>query len=223
MALTTHAIQVGGVARRFLLAERWPAPSTIVLSLHGSRSSPEGHARLSNMEALTAQGAVVCFPQASVSSGSGFEWDPDADEGFLRATVAALVDRFPSARAQVCMAGMSGGARMSSRFASRHPDEVMVLGAVAGLRAPARDTLERPVRVVAFHGTSDRINPFLGSGTPRWDESVLNAAKAWARANGHSTEAQQEQVSRRLTRLNFGAEGRPGAVTLWVCNGAGHT
>ena len=121
------------------------------------------------------------------------------------------------------MAGMSGGARMSSRFAARNPDSVMLLGAVAGLRAPARSALERPVRVVAFHGTSDRINPFDGGATDRWHESVIDAAKAWAEANGHSTEPQQDEVTATLTRLTFGTEAEPGAVTLWVSRGAGHT
>jgi polyhydroxybutyrate depolymerase len=175
------------------------------------------------MEALTEQGAVICFPQGSVPSGSGFEWDLVVDEGFLQATVASLREQFASARTRVCMTGMSGGARMSSWFAARHPETVMVLGAVAGLRAPPVGILERPVRVVAFHGTSDRINPFGGSGTVRWDQSVTDAASAWARANGHRTEAVQEPVTPRVTRLDFGDEDEPGAVTLWVCQGAGHT
>jgi len=112
---------------------------------------------------------------------------------------------------------------MSSRFASMHPEMVMVLGAVTGLRAQVRATLERSVRVLAFHGTSDRINPFGGGTTDRWHESVVDAAETWAKANGHSGEAQHDVVSPRLTRLSFGAEGEPGAVTLWVCKGAGHT
>ena len=99
----------------------------------------------------------------------------------------------------------------------------MLLGAVAGLRAPAVSTLERPVRVLAFHGTSDRINPFAGGSSPRWDESVLDAAKAWARANGHPADPEMGEVTPTLTRLDFGAETEPGAVTLWISRGAGHT
>ncbi len=223
LALSSQLVQVNGVARRFLLAEPSRPPSIIVLSLHGSRSSPEGQARLSRMEALTQDGAVVAFPQASLGSGSGYEWDLESDEAFLRAMVATLSDQFPGAHKRICMAGMSGGARMSSRFAARYPEKVMVLGAVAGLRAPVCPAFERPVRVVAFHGTSDRINPFGGGATTRWDESVLDAAKAWASANGHSTEPQQDEVTSALTRLSFGLEEDPGAVTLWVSRGAGHT
>ena len=175
------------------------------------------------MASLTDHGAVVCFPQGSLQSGSGSEWDLVSDDRFLRATVSTLQNQYPMAHPQVCVAGMSGGARMASRFASMHPDKVMVVGAVAGLRAPVRPMLEPPVRVLAFHGTSDRINAFGGGATDRWNESVVEAARAWADANGLSGEAEQEAVSPTLTQLRFGAEREPGAVNLWVCKGAGHT
>jgi len=224
LTLSPQFIEVDGVARRFLLAEPPRPPSIIVLSLHGSRSGPESQARLSHMASLTDHGAVVCYPQGSLRSGSGSEWDLTRDDRFLRATISSLQDRFPMAHPQVCVAGMSGGARMASRFASMHPDKVMVLGAVAGLRSPARPMLERPVRVVAFHGTSDRINPFGGGTTDRWNEGVMEAARAWVRANGHpGEEFEHDAVSPTLTKFHFGAEGDPGAVTLWVCTGAGHT
>jgi poly(3-hydroxybutyrate) depolymerase len=118
---------------------------------------------------------------------------------------------------------MSGGARMASRFASSGRNPVRVLGAVAGLRMPAVERLGHPVRVVAFHGTSDRINPCGGGVTARWSESVLDAASAWARANGHSPEPERTEFTRSLTRLSYGPLDDPGAVTLWVCDGAGHT
>lgn len=175
------------------------------------------------METLTESGAVVAFPQGSLRSGSGYEWDLESDDHFLQAMVATLLDQFPGSHAWICISGMSGGARMASRFAARHPDEVLLLGAVAGLRAPERPKLERPVQVVAFHGTADRINSFDGGATSRWDESVLEAAKGWAAANGLPQEPKPDDVTPTLTRLRFGSEEDPGAVTLWVCRGAGHT
>ena len=32
-----------------------------------------------------------------------------------------------------------------------------------------------------FHGTADRLNPVAGAGAERWNESVPDAAAAWAR------------------------------------------
>lgn len=224
MTTSWHSIEVmGGAARRLLVAEPRGTPSTVLLSLHGSRSSPENQRRLSRMEPLAARGAVVAFPQGGLPLGSGWEWDLSGDQAFLKAAVDYLRQRFQPSTARLGVTGMSGGARMASRFASTARDEVAVLGAVAGLRSPAPVPLQHPVRVVAFHGTSDRINPLAGSGTARWNESVFDAAVAWARANDVAPEPRQEEVTGALTRFSFGPDAGPGAVTLWVARGAGHT
>ena len=111
---------------------------------------------------------------------------------------------------------------MSSHFASVHPELVQAVGAVAGLRAPV-GPVRRPVPIISFHGTKDRINPYDGSGTQRWNESVPDAAKVWALANGIAARATEVAVSPTLTRTTYGEEGQPGEVTLWTSRGAGHT
>jgi polyhydroxybutyrate depolymerase len=223
MPVAPHTIEVGGVRRRLLVAAPTGAPSAIVLSLHGSTSTPERQVRLSRMAPLAEQGAVVAFPHGSIPSRAGWEWDLNGDVAFLDALVDYLRETFRATAVPLCASGMSGGARMASRFSSSGRDPVRVLGAVAGLRAPAVERLDRPVRVVAFHGTRDRINPYGGGSTPRWSESVLDAASGWARANGHSPEPERTEVTPSLTRLSYGPPDDPGAVTLWVCDGAGHT
>ena len=223
MSVESHTVEVGGVSRGLLVAAPAGAPTAIVVSMHGSTSTPEPPVGLSRMAALSEQGAVVAFPQGSIAARAGWEWDMHADVTFLDATVDHVRDLWDGPEVPLCVCGMSGGARMASRFASsgRHP--VRVLGAVAGLRMPAVARLGSPVRVVAFHGTADRINPYAGGRTPRWTESVRDAAAAWARANGHSPDAEETRVTPSLTRLSYGPGDDPGAVTLWVCEGAGHT
>ena len=223
MTLRAEVLKVAGLARRFLLAEPSGAPSVIVLSLHGSRSSPEGQARLSSMERLGSSGAVVAFPGAAWPLGSGFEWDLEGDVEYLQVLVGWLLARYPEADRRVCLAGMSGGARIASRFASLHPEAVQVLGAVAGLRAPAQARLEHPLRVLAFHGTADRFNPFAGSGTERCNESVPDAAAAWARALGLPSEPSRQELTGHLSRISFSDPGEVATVTLFISEGAGHT
>jgi polyhydroxybutyrate depolymerase len=218
-----HEIEVGGARRQLLVAAPAGAPNGILLTMHGSGSTPERQVGLSRMAPLAEQGAVVAFPQGSIPRRDGWEWDMHGDVAFLDAAVDYLRDTFAATAVPVCVSGMSGGARMASRFSSSGRNPVRVLGAVAGLRMPAVERLERPVRVVAFHGTRDRFNPYGGGPTARWSESVLDAASAWARANGHSPEPEQAEVTSSLTRLSYGPPGDPGAVTLWVCVGAGHT
>lgn len=223
MPVTSHTIIVDGIERRLLVAAPNGAPTALLISMHGSTSTPERQVQLSRMAALTEQGAIVAFPQGSVPSRAGWEWDLDRDVAFLDAVLDDLGQTFGATELPVCVTGMSGGARMASRFSSSGRTPVRVLGAVAGLRRPAVERLASPVRVVAFHGTRDRINPYDGGRTARWDESVLDAAAAWAWANGHPPEPELTEVTGSLTRLSYGPQDDPGAVTLWVCRGAGHT
>ncbi len=65
-------MRVAGVPRRYLLAEPEVAPTGLLLSLHGSRSSADGQARLSGLARLAeTEGAVVAFPEAVHPIGTG--------------------------------------------------------------------------------------------------------------------------------------------------------
>jgi polyhydroxybutyrate depolymerase len=223
VSLGSHTIEVGGARRRLLVAAPTGAPTAILVSMHGSGSTPERQVQLSRMAPLAEQGAVVAFPEGAIPRRAGSEWDLHGDVGFLDAAVDYLRESFDAPDVPLCVSGMSGGARMASRFSCSGCHPVRVLGAVAGLRMPAVEQLEHPVRVVAFHGTRDRINAYRGGPTARWSEGVLAAASAWARANGHSPEPERTKVTPSLARLAYGPAEDPGAVTLWVCDGAGHT
>ena len=223
LTVERHTIEVGEARRQLLVAAPTGAPTAILVTMHGSTSTPEAQVRLSRMAPLAEQGAVVAFPQGSISSRGGWEWDLHGDVAFLDAVVDYLRETFGATAVPLCVSGMSGGARMASRFSSSGRNPVRVLGAVAGLRMPAVEQLDHPVRVVAFHGTRDRFNPYGGGSTARWSESVLDAASAWARANGHSPEPERTEFTPSVTQLSYGPRGDPGAVTLWVCDGAGHT
>lgn len=224
MSLEAYSVRVDGTSHCFLLAEPGRSASAIVLSLHGTGSTAPEQARLSRMASLAdGTGAVVAFPEAVIPRGHGFEWDQELDEPFLLQLIADLVQRFPAAGARVCLTGMSGGARLSCHLAWRRADLVTMVGAVAGLRAGDGPPPSRPVAVVAFHGTADRINPYAGSGTPRWGESVPDAARRWAAGNGLPAAPAEVAVSRTLTRTTYGEPGHPGEVTLWTARGAGHT
>ena len=225
MALHKLVITAGDANRPYLVAEPPPgAPvSAVIMSLHGTRATAARQARLSGFEqfAQTAS-AVAVFPQAIEPIGTGYEWDPSQDVDYLAGLATELLSRRRIPQGRVLLTGMSGGARMSSLFASVHPELVQAVGAVAGLRSPGAP-VHRPIPILAFHGTKDRINPYGGSGTQRWNESVPDAARAWALANGITDAPTEVAVSPTLTRTTYGEEGQPGEVTLWTSRTAGHT
>jgi polyhydroxybutyrate depolymerase len=216
-------ITVGATRRIYLLAVPSDEPSALLLSLHGTRSNARGQMRLSRMVPLVESGLVVAFPQASLPVGSGFEWDHYIDMAFLLELISELRVCYPTAATRVCMTGMSGGARMACYFASLEPELVAAVGAVAGLRAPESGNTRRAVPIVAFHGTADRINPYEGSETARWQESVPEAARRWAVANGVDSDPVTTAVAPGVTRTTYGVQGQPGEVTLWTVQGGGHT
>jgi polyhydroxybutyrate depolymerase len=225
VALEKQVITAGDANRSYLLAEPPPgAPvSAVVMSLHGTSSTADRQARLSGFEQLThTAGAVVAFPEAIEPIRTGFEWDPSQDVDFIAGLATELLSRHRTPHGRLILTGMSGGARMSSLFASVHPELVQAVGAVAGLRSPGVP-VHRSVPILSFHGTNDRINPYGGSGTQRWNESVPDAARAWALANGITDPPTEVAVSPTLTRTTYGAEGQPGEVTLWTSRRAGHT
>ena len=224
MALQKRVV-AGDASRSYLVAEPSPgAPvSAVIMSLHGTSSTADRQARLSGFERLAqSASAVVVFPQAIEPIRTGYEWDPSQDLDYIARLATELLSRHRTPHGRVIVTGMSGGARMSSLFASVHPELVQAVGAVAGLRSPV-GALQRSVPILSFHGTKDRINPYGGSGTQRWNESVPDAARAWALANGVTDPPTEVAVSRTLIRTTYGAEGQPGEVTLWTSRGAGHT
>ena len=202
MALQKQVITVGDLDRSYLVAEPPPgaAVSAVIMSLHGTRSTAPRQALLSGFEQLASTAsAVMVFPQAIEPIGSGYEWDPSHDVDYLARLATELLSRHRRAHGRVVLTGMSGGARMSSLFASVHPELVQAVGAVAGLRSPSVP-VHRSVPILSFHGTKDRINPYGGSGTQRWNESVPDAARAWALANGITAPPAEGDVSPTLTR-----------------------
>ena len=57
----------------------------------------------------------------------------------------------------------------------------------------------------------------------RWNESVPDAAAAWARALGLPSEPNRAALTAHLTRVSFGEPGAAASVTWFVSEGAGHT
>lgn len=224
MGVIRRTLDLAGSARSYLIVTPPPGerPSAVVLSLHGSTSTAGRQRLLSGMDRLAGSGAVVVYPEAYRRRRGGFVWDPSVDAPFLEALITSLVTEFDPVWRRPCLSGMSGGARMSCALAWSRPDLVGAVGAVAGVRSGAGPGPDRPVPVIAFHGTADRINPYGGGNDARWDVSVPEAVAGWATANGVPDGPVVTALSPTLTRTSYG-DGTAGEVVLWTSTGAGHT
>jgi polyhydroxybutyrate depolymerase len=213
------------------------AHRALVLNLHGSGSTARQQELLSGMNATADRYSfVVAYPQALITSGNGFDWNvpneplsgggfPPAsaadDVTFLSDLVPALADHYCIDTRRVYATGLSGGGRMVSQLACDAAGVFAAVAPVAGLRYPPPCPARRAVPIVAFHGTADLIDPYLGHGGSYWTYSVPTAASEWAAREGclarPRTVLGAGYTLSRYTRCSAGS-----AVELFAVAGEGH-
>jgi polyhydroxybutyrate depolymerase len=221
----TGEVVSGGRLRRFRLhvPESLQAPAPLVLVFHGFTRTPEDVEELSGMTPIAErEGFVVAYPAAL-----GFlpAWEVDeatrggADVQFVRdlvAAVSAAIDVDPD---RVFATGMSNGGGMAGRLGCDAPDLVAAVAPVAAAHTVDGCDPDRPVPVVAFHGTADLIVPYRGFdvlGVPpieRW-------AAEWAERNGCEQDPLVERITsdvERRTWVDCDAD-----VVLHTVYGGGH-
>jgi polyhydroxybutyrate depolymerase len=212
-------------------------PVALILNLHGSGSTALGQEFFSGMDATSDTDTfIVAYPQALISSGSGFDWnvpnvpliggtyapsDSANDVTFLVDLVSVLESTYCINRNEVYATGMSGGGRMASQLACDASSVFAAVAPVAGLRFASPCPTTRPVPVVAFHGTADPIDPYTGHGQAYWTYSVKVAASRWAGQDACASDASVEKHNgyslTAFARCSGGA-----SVELYSLKGEGH-
>jgi polyhydroxybutyrate depolymerase len=215
-------------------------------SISGMRAAADRH------------GFVVAWPEGAVQlpgSPAGHYWNIPGvalangmatpagaldDTKFIEDLITQVsADACIDARA-VFITGLSGGARMSSHLACRLSGQIAGIAPVGGLRAgrARADDLsaiesdsckpQRPVAVLAFHGTDDAVNSYQGSTAPHWGYAVPVALERWAAANGCEAQPENTSFAAAVSRKSYrGCRGHT-IVELYTIetareNGGGHT
>jgi polyhydroxybutyrate depolymerase len=236
----TLTVTVAGKPRIVIVHSPANAPPllALVLNLHGSGGSAAGQEGSSGMDqAADAHGFLAAYPQGVIALASGFAWNvpgqpllggqpvpPDAadDVAFIAQAIAAIEQAYPIDPKRVYVAGMSGGARMASQLGCDLSTLVAAVAPVAGLRFPSPCNAERPVPVIAFHGTADTVNPYDGGGQAYWTYSVPSAAQQWAAHNGCRPTPSSGQPAANVRRSSYEGCSASADVDLYTIDGAGH-
>jgi polyhydroxybutyrate depolymerase len=246
--LAERTMQSGGEDRQYLLyvPESYSGTEAVplVVNLHGSGSSGEEQLSGSELQGVADEhGFVVVAPDAGIiqtladgtASTTGGVWnvpgvvltDGSAAAADAPDDVAFLEELVDATSQELCIStvvatGTSGGGRMSSALGCAS-DRFDVIAPVAGIRFPEGCVPRRPVDVVAFHGTADRVNPFGGGGAVYWGaQTVPQAAAGWAAAQGCVTGPIDEEVSASVTRSMWTGCTGGVTVTLYTVDGGGH-
>lgn len=222
-------------------------PVPLVLNLHGIASPPGVQRAVSGMaEAAEERGYVVVFPRGT-SEGELASWPVDTrqtDEAV--ASIGAVIDEVG---ARVCVdeartyaTGLSNGAMMASRLACDLDDRIAAVATVAGAVAPDDCDADRPVPLMAFHGTADRVLPYEGGVGPGLAEAGVTPEEledatgatgllgpadetlaALASRNGCAADAVDEQVAEHVAATIWSGCDDDADVVLYTIEGGGHS
>jgi polyhydroxybutyrate depolymerase len=213
----------------------------VVLAFHSAAMNGQGMARFSGLsEKADASGFVVVYPNGTGATPLLLYWDaggvrgrPADDVGFVARLLDDLATVVNVDASRVYATGMSNGGMLCYRLAAELSDRIAAIAPVAGTMALEACHPTRPVPVLHFHGTEDRLVLFGGP-----DEripknlkflSVADTVRMWAKADGcPETPAVSRLPDRRddgtVVRREVFGPGRDGSeVILYAIEGGGHT
>ena len=174
-------------------------PTPVVLIFHGAATNASIMVAFCGMNRKADEaGFVAVYPNGTGTANLFLTWNsggfhgPNADKrpndvkfvSLLLDDLATVVNVDPK---QVYATGLSNGGMMCYRLASELSDRIAAIAPVSGTMAIDEYRPKRPVPVMHFHGTADRIVPFTGpKGTPKFltFKSVEETIRICAKTNG---------------------------------------
>jgi polyhydroxybutyrate depolymerase len=219
-------------------------PTPMVLVLHGAMMNGAMMAPFCGMNEKADEAGFVAVYPSGTGAGIFLTWNaggfgekaakekPD-DVKFIAAlldNLATVVNVDPK---RVYATGMSNGGMMCYRLAAELSDRIAAVAPVAGTMAIEKADPKRPVSIIHFHGTEDKLVPFKGFGrkTAKFMnlKSVDESIKIWVKANDCPSEPKEEKLPNTIedgtsiTKKTYGS-GKDGAeVVLFTIEGGGHT
>jgi polyhydroxybutyrate depolymerase len=208
-------------------------PVPLVLSFHGRHGQGKDQASLTEFHRLgERQNFIVVYPDGVGKSWNARHGTGEAeargidDVGYVDALLKMMLERYQVDQNRIYASGMSNGGFFAHRLGCERSNRFAAIATVAGEMAPALEKVcrpERPVPVLIFHGTRDRIVPY-GGGKTEGGGSLLSAdrtAEVWSRLNGAS--GPPRETFRKGDVVCRSYEDGKAPVTLCSVGGAGHT
>lgn len=230
-----HSIQVGGVAREYVLhlpaGQRHAGLLPLVLFFHGGKSRAERMARFTGFNALAdANGFVVAYPQGvdqRWNDGRGSALASADDVGFARQLIDHLVKTESVDPRRTYAAGISNGGMLVHLLGCQLPERVAAIASVAATM-PGNVARSCPaaasVPALMVHGTEDPL-VFWHGGTAEMRGQiggatlpVMEAIAFWAARRGCKDPATTTTIGASTVRMEYCAD-----VVLYKVVDGGHT
>lgn len=233
--LNNGSIVSSGEKREYLLyvpkSYDSTTPTPLVISMHGGWGWPVMQRDLSKWNRLAeSRGFIVAYPSGLervwrvVHRGPGVE----KDVRFISDLIDALEKAYNIDPTRIYANGLSNGGGMAFVLSCTLSDRIAAVGMVAAAQMLPWSwcTDRRPVPMISFHGTADRVVPYEGGTSWVWDGSfpdVSEWAANWARRNRCGPDTVESAVAADVTRRDYKDCADDAAVVLFTIHGGGHT
>jgi polyhydroxybutyrate depolymerase len=249
-------ITSGGIERWYLRhvppAHDGTTPVPVVVDLHGYSEGADVHALVSGLGPYGDEQGFVTLTPHGQGEGPVPLWDTTPggrDQKFVEGMLDDVETSLCVDTARVFVTGLSNGAMMASTLACELSDRFAAAAPVAGVTEVANCDADRPVPVVAFHGTDDGFLAYdggfgpqvaslpspdgrgtLGDAADQAGElaeasgpSVPEVMAGWAGRNGcDDAVPEKEAVADDVTLLSFACP-RGAEAELYRVEGGGHS
>jgi polyhydroxybutyrate depolymerase len=232
------SLQVEGYRRDFTVhippGYQPGVPLPLVLDLHAYSYSVFQQAEMSQINAKADEvGFVVVHPQALGNPSTWYGYLPglpgQIDKSFFAELLAYLQRQISIDPTRIYATGFSDGGAVANALACEMSDTFAAVAPVSGFHGDLDNcAINRPVSVLAIHGTADPLIPY--EGRPGEIAPVHLWLAAWAERNGCDPVSQVEELDRGLTVETWGdCDGgatvvlytRPGGDHVWPGSAAG--
>ncbi len=200
-------------------------PLPLVINLHGFTSNAAEQEQLSGMSLKADEaGFIVVYPEAlgkpqTWRVGPGAQGAEDVE--FIRDLIRHLESELSVDSARIYATGISNGGGMVNRLGCELSEVIAAIAPVSGAYLFSADCRPaRPVPVVAFHGTADKIVPYQGSRTL---PPVREWAADWAERNGCRSMPTVTFQQGEVVGETWEGCVDDAVVTLYTIEGRGHS
>ena len=242
-------IEVDGRTRSYVLhlppQYKPEKPTPVVLVFHGAATNAHFIIHFSGMSKKADEaGFIAVYPNGTGLANTLLTWNsgglthrkteerPD-DVKFVSQLLDDLANVVNVDSKRVYATGHSNGAMMCYRLAVELPSRIAAIAPVGGTMGIDLPKSQRPMPVIHFHGTLDKLVPWNGpkEGMPEFlsFKSVEDTIRIWATANGCPEEPVIEGMpdnaddGTTVIRKKYGPGKDDTEVVLYAIQGGGHT
>jgi polyhydroxybutyrate depolymerase len=208
-------------------------PVPLLISMHGAGMWPVAQKEISRWNDVADENAfIVVYPSGSKGDGPRI-WRSHGGAGIMLDVqfISDLIDRISATynidRSRIYADGLSNGGGMAFALSCTLSDRIAAVGLVASAQLLPWEwcTDSRPVPMIAVHGTSDPVTPYLGGRTwvalktfpaiPQWTAN-------WARRNRCATKPVESGVATDVIVTEYKDCAEDATAALYTIVGGGH-